>query len=408
MPFRFATSERFLAQMVDLPGVRVGLLSGQPLEQLPPSLRAGLSGHWRIEDPFDPRQIVAGCRGLAKQLGGLDGLHGVLEQLQVPLAEAREALGLPGLSVDSARGFRDKALMKERLRAAGLPCAAHCLAESADEARVFFSQLPGPCVLKPPAGAGAKDTFRVDDGEQLEQALRAFPPSRRRPLLLEEFVQGHEHSFDAACRDGELLWHSVSRYLPSPLTVLENDWIQWCVLLPREIDGPELDDIRAAAAKALQVLGMDTGLAHMEWFRREDGSLAISEVGARPPGAQFTSLMSWAHDHDMYRAWSRLVALNEFDPPERRHAVGAAYLRAQGRGRVTNVRGLSRIQAELGDLIVEAKLPSRGQAPSSSYEGDGHVVLRHHDTETLEKALLRVVQLVRVELSPAADSSAQG
>ena len=62
-------------------------------------------------------------------------------------------------------------------------------------------------------------------------------------MLLEEFVRGDEHSFDSVVVDGRLVWHSISRYLPSPLDVLEHPWIQWCVLLPRDIDGGEYADI---------------------------------------------------------------------------------------------------------------------------------------------------------------------
>ena len=39
-------------------------------------------------------------------------------------------------------------------------------------------------------------------------------------------------------------------------------------------------------ARALAALGMGTGLSHMEWFLRKDGSPVVSEVGARPPGAK--------------------------------------------------------------------------------------------------------------------------
>jgi len=68
------------------------------------------------------------------------------------------------------------------------------------------------------------------------------------------------------------------------------------VLLPRENKGPQYDEIRRVGARALEVLGMQTGLTHMEWFRRRDGSVAISEVAARPPGAQITNLLSHAHE----------------------------------------------------------------------------------------------------------------
>jgi hypothetical protein len=143
---------------------------------------------------------------------------------------------------------------------------------------------------------------------------------------------------------------------------------------------------------------MGTGLSHMEWFRREDGSVAVSEVAARPPGAQFTTLISYAHDMDFYRGWARLMAYETFDPPPRRYAAGIAFLRGQGQGRVRAVHGLARAQQELGPLVVEVRLPQAGQAASGSYEGEGYVVLRHPETAVVAGALQRLVRLIRVEL----------
>jgi hypothetical protein len=240
----------------------------------------------------------------------------------------------------------------------------------------------------------------VDDEAALGDVLRVEPPSPGRPVLYEEFVVGEEHSFDAISLDGRLIWHSLTHYSPGPLEVLENPWIQWTVLLPREIDEPRYDDIRRIGGGALDALGMVTGLSHLEWFRRRDGSIAVSEVAARPPGAQFTTLISYAHDVDFYRAWARLMVFEEFDPPERRFAAGVAYLRGQGRGRVRRIEGLERAQEEMGSLVVEARLPRPGQPQASSYEGEGYVVLRHPRTEVVARALRRLVSLVRVELEP--------
>jgi hypothetical protein len=212
-------------------------------------------------------------------------------------------------------------------------------------------------------------------------------------------VSGAEHSFDSVAVDGAVVWHSISSYLPTPLEVLENPWVQWAVLLPRSIDGPEYDAIREGAARGLRALGMRTGFTHMEWFRLREGRIALSEVAARPPGAQFTSLLSYAHDTDMYAAWARLEIFGEFDPPERRHAVGAAYLRGQGQGVVRAVSGLDVLQRELGALVVEARLPTEGQPRSEGYEGEGYVILRHHDTDVVAAALRRVVEVARVEMT---------
>lgn len=209
---------------------------------------------------------------------------------------------------------------------------------------------------------------------------------------------GDEHSFETVSIDGRAVWHSLTHYYPSPLEVLRNPWIQWCLVLPREVEEPQYDDIRHSAFRALDVLGMETGLSHMEWFRRPDGSIAISEVAARPPGAQMTTIMSRAHDFDFVAAWARLMVFNEFAAPPRRYAVGAAYLRGQGRGRVKAIHGLDQVQHEIGSLVVDARLPTPGQEPTGSYEGEGFVIVRHAETAVVQRALQRLISLVRVEL----------
>lgn len=389
---------RFIDGAARLPRTKLSLISQDAADRLPEGLRRNLAGHWRVRDGLDPEQIVSGAGKLEQELGTASHIFGSLEQLQVPLAVARERLGKPGLSVEAATNFRDKARMKNVLRDAGVPCARHALIASKEAATAFAAEVGFPIVVKPPAGAGGKSTFRLASANDLESFLHQYPPERERPTLAEEFVSGKEHSFDSVMISGQPVWYSISRYDPSPLEVLENAWIQWCVVLPRDVGGPEFAPIADVAFKGLQALGMETGLSHMEWFRLNDGRIAISEVGARPPGAQITSLLSYAHDIDFYDAWPRLIVFNEFDPPQRRYATGAAYIRGQGRGRVKRITGLEQAQREFGDIVVEVKLPQEGQLPSDSYEGDGYVIVRHPDTETVDRALRRIVQTIRVEL----------
>jgi hypothetical protein len=397
-PFFAETTLRFVNAAADLQETKLSLVSQDPVERLPAELRHKLDGHWRVDDAMDPEQIVMALRALARDRGPCLRLVGAMEELQIPLAQVRETLGISGMRVEPARNFRDKARMKDVLRAAGVACARHALAGSTAEALERSSSVGFPLVLKPPAGAGARHTLRVETAEQLRQSLAMMPPAPDRPVLLEEFIVGEEHSFDTVSVGGRAVWHSLTHYTPGPLEVMENPWIQWTVLLPREIEHPRYDDIREVAFSALRALGMETGLSHLEWFRRGDGRVAVSEVAARPPGAQFTTLISYAHDVDFYAAWSRLMIEERFDPPPRRYAAGIAFLRGQGSGTVRAIHGLEQAQAELGPLVAEVRLPRAGQPSSSSYEGEGFVVLRHRETAVVQEALKRLVRLVRVEL----------
>ena len=399
VPFMLESSLRFAQAAARLPNVSLGILSQDPVARLPADLRSKLGSFKQVKDAMQTDHLVEGVRAMARDWGGrVDRVLGILEQLQVPLAEVREKLRIRGMDSTEARHFREKSLMKQRLEEHGLPCARHVLAANAAEAQAFASQVGFPLVVKPPAGAGSRNTLRVDSKEDLAGYLASDPPRPSAPLMVEEFITGQEFSFDSVTLNGVHKFHSISCYTPGPLEVMESPWIQWTVLLPRFIDGPDYEPIKTAGTKALDVLGIHTGLTHMEWFRRPNGTIAISEVAARPPGAQFTSLLSWAHDFDFYSAWARLMIFEEFDTPEREYSAGAAYLRGQGQGKVKAIHGIEEIVRELGPIIVEKKIPKVGQASSGTYDGEGHIILRHPETEIVAAGLKRIVSTVRVEL----------
>lgn len=387
------TTVRFLAATLDLDGVEVGLVSTDPLDKLSPTLRSRLAAHRQIADCLNADQLTQAVASM----GEVDRLLGPLEELQVPMAEVRQRLGIAGLGVEAAANFRDKERMKSVLDAAGVPCARHRLAGSHNEVAAFVGEVGFPVVLKPPAGSGSRSTYRLDSADQLAEWARWNSVSAGDPVLCEEFLVGREHSFDCVFLDGEPAFWSVSRYHPTPLEVLQHPWIQWAVILPLALDG--FDEIARVGPEAIRALGLSTGLVHMEWFMRPDGSVAVSEAAVRPPGAQFTTLISYAHDFDLYAAWARLMTLGEFEPPARQYSVGAVYLRGQGEGRVVAIEGLEEAQAQVQGMVMEARLPDTGASPSPHYEGDGYVVVRGESTEAVESAVDAILANVRVVLA---------
>ena len=63
------------------------------------------------------------------------------------------------------------------------------------------------------------------------------------------------------------------------------------------------------------------------------------------------------------------------------------------------VHGLKEVQEKFGGMVVEAKLPQPGAAMAESYEGDGHLILRHPETDVVRDAVHEIVSTVRVELA---------
>jgi D-alanine-D-alanine ligase-like ATP-grasp enzyme len=397
-PYLLEATSRFVLSAARLPDVRLAVITTESSDRLSTALKESLAGHWQVTDALDPQQIVDAVRGLSGQLGTVQRLIGALEQLQVPLAQARDALGIEGMSAQVAANVRDKSQMKTVLSAAGLPCARHRLIARTEEALAFRDLVGYPMVAKPPDGAGAKATFRLDGDGDFDSWLVAARHDPGEIWLLEEFLTGEEHTFDSVTVGGETVWASICDYRPPPLEVLRTPWVQWTVLLPRDISGPAYDPIRSIGPAALKALGVTDAFSHMEWFRRPDGSVAISEVGARPPGAQIASMLGFVYDMDFHSVWAELVIKGTFTPRERQYAAGTAYLRGMGRGQVRTVHGIDRLQDEIGHLVVDSRLPQPGQRASSSYEGEGFITVRHPDTEVVKDALGTILSTARVEL----------
>jgi len=394
-------TNRYVRAFAELDGVTLSLVSLDPEEAIPAPLRPRIAAHYRVADLLDSAQLTAAVRAIAGAVGRVDRLAGFLEQLQLPMAEVRDALDIEGMTARVARNFRDKDRMKEVLRGHGVPVARSVLARSPGDLAGFIAQVGFPVIVKPQAGLGSRATFRLERDDDLAAVTQ---PSAAQPLQVEEFVRAREHTCETVTVRGVPVWRSGTRYFPSPLEVLETAWVQYCVLLPREDDDPTWTRFHPTNAAALAALFGDqagtaagTALTHMEWFLRDDGTGLVNEVGARPPGVHIMPLMGLAHDTDLFADWARLIAFDAFTARPRRFAAGSAFFRGQGGGsRVVAVEGVERAVAEAGDALVELRAPQLGQPRAEGYEGEGWAIVKHATTDGVKRALRVLIEAIQV------------
>jgi phosphoribosylaminoimidazole carboxylase (NCAIR synthetase) len=393
-PFPIETTMRFVRATARLDDVRLLGLVHTPPEGNDARVYDDIA---RVTQPLDLADVLAGVDVLRRRHGPIHRIVGILEPMMVELAKARVKYGVEGTRPEVAELFRDKARMKDALRAAKLPVARHKLVTCEKDAHAFVEEVGFPMVLKPPAGMGAKATFRVSSVDALLRAVKGMRVTAESPVLAEELLRGREHSLETVTIGGKAVTSSISDYLPTCLEVVENAWIQWACILPKENDAPVHATARKMGFAAIEALGLDSGMTHMEWFEREDGSLAIGEIAQRPPGANITRMTGLAHDIDAYRAWARAVVDNVLDAPwDRKYAVGCAFLRGMGQGRVVDVTGIHAINEAVGRWIVEAKLPTLGATKADSYEGDGYVIVRDDSTQRVHQIIKTIIETVRV------------
>jgi hypothetical protein len=401
-PHFLGNTNRYVKAFAELDGVTLSVISCDPAELIPAELKPRIAGHFRVDACLDSAQLTHAVRAITRSIGPVDRLAGMLEELQLPMAEVRDAVGIEGLSAVTARNFRDKDRMKEVLRAHGVPVARSQLVRSVAELERFVGEVGYPVIVKPPAGLGARATYRVETPDELA-ALEA-PPSPDKPLQVEEFVRAREHTCETVTIRGVPVWRSGTRYFPSPLEVLETPWVQYAVLLPREDDDPTWTQFHPINAAALAALFGDqagtaagTALTHMEWFLREDGTALVNEVGVRPPGVHIMPLMGITHDTDLVSDWARLIAFDMFHPRRRVGAAGSAFFRGHGRGtHIVSVTGLEGAIEACGEALVEMRTPKVGMARSAHYEGEGWAIVKHATTDGAKHALRALIENVQI------------
>ena len=352
------------------------------------AVRRALSEYVHVPSLWDVNAVIRSIRD-ALQGRHLDRIECLWEPGVLLAAQLREAFGVEGLSIEQALRFRDKERMKLQLDGAGIRTPRHTKAESVAACWEAAEALGFPLILKPIAGAGSADTYRVNDKNELRAVL---PRLRHVPLVsVEEFIDAEEFTFDTITVKGEIAYFNIAVYRPRPLIARSNEWISPQVIALREVDKPDLASGVEMGHDVIKALGFDTGFTHMEWYRKEDGEVVFGEIGARPPGAHQVDQMKWACDFDVFREWGRAVAQQRIETPiDRKYNVASIYKRAQGMGRIVSIEGWEAIERDFGHHIVWNNLLSIGQSRRDwrqTLVSDGFVMLRHPDLDaTLEMA----------------------
>jgi hypothetical protein len=376
-------------------GARVWGVGDQPVASLAPELRQHLAGWLHVPRLLDDDDVVARVRAW---LGDRrpDRVETLWEPLVMSAARLRAVYGVEGLTAEQAVAFRDKGVMKAKAAAGGVRVPRSCRARSAAEVLQGAASIGFPVVVKPIAGAGSADTFRVDSLMALRERL---PELRHIPeVSVEEFVQGEEFTWDAILCEGRVVYESVTHYMPKPMIARHEEWISPAQICVRDLDTSLLRPGLSLGRATVAALGMRTGFVHLEWFLTPDGEAVLGEVGARSGGGRLVDQMNFTGDIDLYREWARVVCWHSFEAStSRRYNAAAIFKRARGEGVLSEHRGLEAFLQRYGEHVCGVEFTPVGSPRKDwrqSLLGDGVIFLRHEDYG----ACLRMTQEAAAEI----------
>jgi biotin carboxylase len=363
-------------------------------------LRRWLDDYLQVPSIMDEEDVIARVHAWLRGRE-VDRVLANWEPLVIVAARLRERFGLPGMSVDAVRGFRDKQLMKDRVAAAGLRVPRAMRVRSAKEAWHAAEEIGFPAIIKPISGAGSADTYRLGDRGELERVL---PRMRHvEEALVEEFIEGEEFTYDTVCIDGRPVYENVTQYLPNAIEMRSMEWISPIMLSIRDLGQPAIAGGIALGRDVLQALGMGDGMTHMEWFRKRDGEAVFGEVACRPGGALVVDMMNYTSDVDLFREWARVATARRFGASrDRSYNVGVIFKRAEGSGTIRSIAGLREYLARYGAHVVEERLLRPG-TPRRDWKqtllSDGYLIVRHPDWEQARRMAFAAATDIRMYAS---------
>ncbi|MSP91697.1 MAG: ATP-grasp domain-containing protein [Myxococcales bacterium] len=379
-------------------GAEVWGLADAPQDALPQDVRRHLAGYLRVSRLLDEERTLLEVLPDLQRLRP-DRIECLWEVGVVLAARLREALGVPGQSVEDAMAFRDKELMKQRLDRAGLRVPHHAKVRGARDAVEAAERIGFPIIIKPIDGAGTRDTFRVDSMAELQAILPRV--AHVAEASVEEFIDGEEFTYDTVAVDSKPVFESIAQYHPKPLIARNEQWVSPAQVLYRTPHQPAFEDAIAFGRQVLLAMGRGTGFSHMEWFRKPTGEIVFGEIAARAPGGRLVDQMNIANDFDVCREWARTVCWRSFEGiPQRRYHVTCVFKRAHGEGRIRRIEGLEDVRRRLGSWLVSEELLPVGSWRrdwKQTLLSDGCLIARHPDYATcieMQDLLVRGVRML--------------
>ncbi|WP_394938080.1 acetyl-CoA carboxylase biotin carboxylase subunit family protein [Psychromicrobium sp. YIM B11713] len=246
-----------------------------------------LYAHVEVVDEYQGWATELKAEELARRFG-VRAIASTSEMDVLRAARLRERLGLPGQGVHSATAYRDKLVMRQILREAGIPIPNFSALDSTTDLLEFFDQTAGPVVVKPRLGFAAKAVSILREERDVEEFLKSEPAS---PLpflpgqwMVEEYVSGAFHHVDGLMRGGTVLHSHPSRYSGGLAErVSENSHLGSLMLDPQDPDALALQRLAQHTVGALPP-APDTLAFHLEAWIRDDGQALVCEIASRAGG----------------------------------------------------------------------------------------------------------------------------
>jgi len=314
-----------------------------------------------IADVYGPEETFAAATRYHREKRQLDGVICVAADAPVTAALIAEGLGLPGISVATAKLACDKLAMKARFKDAGVPVPWFAAVTSLTELRDALEERGTDLVIKPVDSRGSRGVQRLarvaDFKAAFALAQRHSPTSR---VMVEDYLAGPQVSTESIVCNGICHTPGFSDRNYELLDVHAPFFIENGGDLPSHLPRATQDKVKAVVARAAEALGVRNGTVKGDIVVHK-GEPYVIELAARLSGGFFCTREIPLNTGVDFIGCAIRVALGENVPvsemePKRQQPVVQRYAFPKP-GRVVDVRGAETAKKMPGiqDVIVTAR-----------------------------------------------------
>lgn len=210
-------------------------------------------------------------------------------------------LGLPGPEPSTVEAVRDKLVMRQRLRAAGVCDVPARVARDAAEVLAFGREHGYPLVCKPLCGSASRGVARVSSPAAAEAGWGWAGAAQLGPVLVEPYLDGTEYSVEVVSEAGEHLVVTVTQ---------KHKEQEHFVELGHVVPAPLQPGLRARVGEtvraALTALGVHDAVTHTEVMVSSD-RVRLIETHLRVGGDSISELVRAALGVDLTDCQARLA-----------------------------------------------------------------------------------------------------
>ena len=314
-----------------------------------------------IADVYGAGETAAAAERFSRKIRKINGVICVAADAPVTAVTVAQRLGLPGISLETARLSQDKLALKQRFSECGVPVPWFAEVATPQALQRAAIEHGRDLVIKPVDSHGSSGAQRVADVADLDKAFwfaRSHSPSER--VMVEQYLHGANVSTESIIVNGvchtlglsDRNYDHLERY--APFFVENGD--DFPSRLPEEIQSK----VRSVVAAAAAALGVVNGTVQGD-IVIQDGEPYVIALAARLSGGFYCTRKIPLHTGVDFLAAAIKLALGERVTPEEltpKHATAVVQRYAFPKaGEVIAISGSDEARSIVGvnDVIVTAK-----------------------------------------------------